>query len=86
MPKLAGYKVGRVDYSAVRVVVEQVGYTGPVQLLSMFLCFLGTVKKRSTHYPEENVEEFCKYRKAYKQEHGQNPVFQDVVRQVMSKH
>lgn len=63
-----------------KMAIQRSGYTGPAELLSMYLCFLGAVDRTSTRFLFTNEAILAKARVDYKKEHHQNPNLKELLK------
>ena len=59
--------------------IRKCGYTGPPELMTMYLCFLGAIDRTSTRFLIRTKDIMAKARADYKKENGQNPVLKELV-------
>ena len=59
--------------------IRKCSYTGPPELMTMYLCFLGAIDRTSTQFLIRTKDIMAKARADYKKENGQNPVLKELV-------
>ena len=63
-----------------RNAMQRCKYKGPAELLTMYLCFLGTVDRTSTSFFIKHEAKLKKLRAIYKTDHLQNPVLLELLK------
>ena len=62
-----------------KAAMQESEYTGPAELMAMYLCFLGAVDHTSTGYLVKHEVTLKKARTDYKKENHQNPVLKELL-------
>jgi hypothetical protein len=83
LPRTLGSRVADRCNLGVKEAFSLIGYDGPPEALSLYLCFLNSVAEYSTDVLEKLRVAMQKFRKEYKAEHGMNPIFCHVVAEVI---
>lgn len=63
-----------------KAVLKMSGYTGPPELMAMYLCFLKAVDRTSTEFLTKNMGILTKTRGDYKKQNLHNPVLRELVK------